>query len=236
MSEQMRISGKSLGEVALGTFCPRCFWIKLSVSKLPFQIFPGIFSSIDSYTKKIVHGWFDKYKASPPWLNPLGKIIGFKEPPHYSKFFIIDKEFNIKLTGAPDGILVRDDKSNVIVDYKTARYTEAQDELLPLYEVQLNSYALIGESNGFSPVSGLALIYFEPATDELDACDGNNHKKDGFSMGFKAHVHPVKLDLKTIRPLLAKTREIYDMKTPPNGVLGCDNCRNLEALIKVLGV
>jgi hypothetical protein len=68
--EQIRISAKSLGELALTDFCPRCFWIKLQLqNKLPFQIFPGIFSSIDSYSKRVIHSWFDKKGEAPPWLS-----------------------------------------------------------------------------------------------------------------------------------------------------------------------
>jgi len=52
---QFRISAKTLGELALPDFCPRCFWLKLHAKHLPLQIFPGIFSSIDAYTKRVVH-------------------------------------------------------------------------------------------------------------------------------------------------------------------------------------
>jgi len=38
---QFRISAKNLGELALSDFCPRCFWLKLHIRQLPFQIFPG---------------------------------------------------------------------------------------------------------------------------------------------------------------------------------------------------
>ena len=52
----LRISAKNLGAFALPGFCPRCFWLQLRVeNRLPFQIFPGIFSSIDAYTKRVVH-------------------------------------------------------------------------------------------------------------------------------------------------------------------------------------
>ena len=36
-----------------------------------------------------------------------------------------------------------------------------------MYEVQLNAYAVIGEQKGFAPVSGLALVYTEPVTDDV---------------------------------------------------------------------
>jgi len=49
---QLRISAKNLGELARPEFCPRCFWLRAHAKRLPFQIFPGIFSSIDAYTKR----------------------------------------------------------------------------------------------------------------------------------------------------------------------------------------
>ena len=138
MSNQIQISAKNLGEVAMPNFCPRCFWLKLRLSnKLPFQIFPGIFSSIDSYTKNIINGYFDKHNRFPSWLDILGNLIEYKKPPHFSKFNIIDDENNIKLTGVPDGIYVKDDHSHVIVDYKTARFSKYQeDELLLFFPIQ----------------------------------------------------------------------------------------------------
>ena len=55
MSSSLRTSAKNLGELALPDSCPRCFWLKLRARQLPFQIFPGIFSSIDAYTKRVAH-------------------------------------------------------------------------------------------------------------------------------------------------------------------------------------
>jgi len=52
---KLRISAKTLGELAFPDFCPHCFWLKLRVRRLPFQIFPGIFSAIDAYTRHAVH-------------------------------------------------------------------------------------------------------------------------------------------------------------------------------------
>lgn len=234
MSEQIRISAKSLGELALPGFCPRCFWIKLKLKKLPFQIFPGIFSSIDSYTKKIVHSWFDGHKSFPSWLNELGDLVGYQTPPHYSKFYTVDSDSNVMLWGTPDEIFVRSDGSYIIADYKTARYTPAQDGLLPLYRVQLNAYAMIGENNGLNPVSDLALIYMEPVTDGQSLANGLNYRDDGFAMGFAAGIHKVALELAAIPPLLAKAREIYEMGAAPDGCGGCHDCQHLDELFNLL--
>ena len=89
---QLRISVKILGELAQPYFCPRCFWLKMKASnKLPFQIFPGLFSSIDSYTKHVVHGWIDELGA-PAWLDGVGEIVGYINPPmHHSFQMVIEK-------------------------------------------------------------------------------------------------------------------------------------------------
>ncbi len=225
MASQLQISAKILGELAMPNFCPRCFWIKLHLNnKLPFQIFPGIFSSIDSYTKNVVHGWFNKYNCSPPWLKELGNIIGYVEPPGYRRFNIYDKNSDILLTGTPDAVFTRTDKTHVIADYKTARHTGVQDSLLPMYEVQLNVYALIGEQRGLKPVSSLALIYMEPVTDQTAASDNANLYDSGFRMGFTASIQTVNLNPNSIPPLLKKARDIYEMDTAPEGGEGCSNC------------
>ena len=62
-------------------------------------------------------------------------------------------------------MFLRTDESYFIADHKTARFTNHQDELLPMYEVQLNGYAYIAESIGYSPITGLGLVYYEPFTD-----------------------------------------------------------------------
>ena len=234
MGQQIRISAKTLAELAMYHFCPRCFWIKRQVPKqLPYQMFPGIFSSIDSFSKRVVHSWFDRGEGAPAWLGDLGELVGYRTPPHYSKFNIVDEETDILLTGSPDGVFIRADQSHLIVDYKTSRHTSYQDTLYPLYEAQLNAYALIGERCGLAPVTGLALIYTEPVTDEAAAAEDAAQRDDGFAMGFAAHVVDVDLNPGIIRPLLDKTRDICDLPYCPDGRIGCRNCEYLNDLLEV---
>lgn len=203
----------------------------MHASKLPFQIFPGIFSSIDSYTKKIVHCHFDNGKCFPPWLGELGQLVAYKEPPHYSKFQMVDKDSNVRLWGTPDGIFVKSDGSHIIVDYKTAKHTGAQDRLMPVYQVQLNAYAAIGEQCGLHPVSSLALIYMEPITNGETTLYVSNNRDYGFDMGFAAAVHPVDLNINIIPALLARARDLYELPNPPEGYENCKECANLDNLI-----
>ncbi len=96
LKEQIRISAKNLGQLALPDYCPRCFYIKLKLNnKLPWQIFPGIFSTIDSFSKKITWRYFEKYKKVPPWFDEYGEFKGLLPVPGWSKFSIVDAETGI---------------------------------------------------------------------------------------------------------------------------------------------
>ncbi|MCH7903454.1 MAG: PD-(D/E)XK nuclease family protein [Armatimonadetes bacterium] len=233
---EFRISAKNLGALALPGFCPRCGWIKLRLgSKLPFQIFPGIFSSIDSYTKKVVHGTFDTTGAFPPYIERLGAIARYVDPPHYTKFKRLDPMSGVLIWGTPDAILQLKDGSYVIADYKTARYTKHADSLAPMYDVQLNSYAFIGEENGVSPVSSLALLYFEPETTEENAISKESAMEHGFRMGFRCTIKPVERDPSLVTGLLQMAADLMRLDSPREGRDGCKDCAKLDGLLKVAG-
>ena len=229
-----RISAKNLGALALPGFCPRCFWLHMHLEGgLPFQIFPGIFNTIDSYGKKLIHGWFDRHRKPPAWLGPLGEIRGYRVPPHYSKFHAKDDDSGMVLRGSPDAIFEMSDGSFTIGDYKTAKFTAQQDELFPMYEVQLNAYAYIGERCGFKPVSKLALIYTEPTTDDPSVESDENLTEDGFLMGFGVHILDVSIDPDLAPRLLRQARSIVDQESAPAGRKGCPDCEALGRLISL---
>ena len=230
--ERLRISGKDLGQLALPECCPRCFWIRRRAPDgLPYQVFPGIFSSIDTYTKRVVHQYFDTHGAAPEWLAPLGPIVTYREPPHYSKFNTRHHETGVLLTGALDAVFERADGSLVLADYKTAKFTETQDALLPMYEVQLNAYAFIAKALGWSPVSALALVYTEPETEAAHAHPDRSARPTGFSMTFAAKVLPIALDLTMIEPLLARVRDLVSADAPPDGRPRCKDCQRLAGIL-----
>jgi hypothetical protein len=202
--------------------------------KLPWLIFPGIFSSLDTYQKKITNLHFERRHGIPKWFAGFGDVGEPIQVPHHSVFRVIDHATNVTLTGAPDEILRRDDGSLFVADYKTARYTGTQDELLPMYVVQLNSYSIIAERIGLGPVVGLGLIYYEPVTDigveDIDAVTNHN----GFSMGFAAKLLPIELRPAMIPPMLRWVREICDMGTVPAGREGCEDCERLERVVEMV--
>jgi PD-(D/E)XK nuclease superfamily len=232
MTAAKRISAKTLGALALPGACGRCFWIQMRLEgRLPFQIFPGIFSTLDSYSKRIIQSWFDRHGGPPPWLAPIGEIARSIPPPHHSKFRVEDSETSILLTGTPDAVFQLADGSFAIVDYKTAKFTAAQDELFPMYEAQLNAYAFIGERHAFKPVSKLALVYTEPVADDAAVADENHVTEDGFTLGFSTKILPVETKPSLIPELLRVARGILDSPNPPEGASRCKDCAALERLL-----
>ncbi len=235
--EQIRISAKNLGQLALPDYCPRCFWLKLKLKfKLPWQIFPGIFSTIDSYSKKITWQYFDRYKKLPDWFAPFGEFTGLIPIPGWSKFCIVDEETGIRLTGVPDDIFIMADGRFFIIDYKTARFTDNQDKLLGMYRVQLNGYAHIFEKLGMGTIGGLGLCYYEP---QGDAPTGNLFtvlREDGFVMPFRAHLKRIELDAEgVVRPLMKEVRRYGDMEEAPGGRDGCGDCGVLGKVVGMVG-
>jgi len=239
--EPLSISARRLGEIALGDYCPRCYWLRLHTKgKLPFAgPFPGIFSSIDAYSKGIIHDYFDKKKRLPAWYPRVGDVTGYVPSGdlHWRKFSAKDAKTNIKLWGSPDELLRLADGSFHIVDYKTGRITQTQDELLPLYAVQLNVYAYICSRGNteFAPVSGLSLIYTEPLTSLRAGANPEVMSKRGFALHFSATLKPVKLESERMIPrLLREARALYDQQPAPRGRPGCEDCDNFARLLNLI--
>ena len=234
--DNIKISAKNLGYTALADFCPRCYWLRLRTShKLPFQSFPGIFASIDSYTKHMAHFIIDSHKNDPdknplpPWMLGIGQITGYEKIPHFSRNLYEDKKSGITLSGIPDDIWNDAEGHRIIVDFKTQRHTDNQDKLLPLYLVQANVYSVLFNT---TENDGMHLIYMEPCT-EPSRCP-ENVLDEGFRLCFSGLTVPVKWDRGLIRNALTKTREIFDLDKPPDSVANCKECSALEKLIDLL--
>ena len=231
----LTISARNLAAYAADRFCARCAWVRLHVKPLPYQTFPGIFSSIDRFNKLIVHSHFDREGRPPSWLRELGETETYLDPPHWSKFSIVDQRTGVTLRGEADGIFKMADGSYTIVDYKTARYTPGQEAMLPMYEAQLNAYAYIGERQELRPIGRLALVYMEPLTQESIADKPEMVDELGFSMGFKATIVPVhRRPDGMIPPLLDSAKAMDELQEPPAGRQGCRDCRAVEDLVSAL--
>ena len=232
----MRISAKNLGILALPDCCPRCFWMRAKLGwKSPWAIMPGIFSSIDGFSKRSLLAFYKANGHFPPWTAGRWVDVRPLKSPHHSTFRLTDSETGIVLTGVPDLMLGLPGNHLAILDLKTARFSDHQDSLLPMYKVQLNGYAIIAEGLGMGTVEALGLVYGEPPPNDQD--DGLDVlvSDQGFSMPFRTNAMPIELDRSMIPPLLRKAKTLLEMENPPDGREGCKECRLVGEMARISG-
>ena len=222
--EPLRFSVKGLGDALPDAF-PRCLWVALRFD-LPYQRFPGVFGTIDRFTKTVVHRALDDTGRLPPWFPDLGRVASYERDLSFKRFRVWHEDLGVDLAGSPDDVFQMDDGSIHIVDCKTARYTAGQAEVLPIYEVQLNAYAYLAERIGLSPVRALSLIYMEPNGERDAGSDA------GPALPFEARRVHVNLKPDVIPPLLATARRTFDLAAPPESKDGCEDCARLDALAR----
>jgi hypothetical protein len=204
-------------------------------SQLPYQTFPGIFSSIDSYSKKLTLSHFRHRGRIPKWFEDFGDFGSPIRVPGWGKFQTLDPQTNVLITGVPDEILWHPKRGVTILDYKTARHTPAQDELTPMYVVQLNCYGIIAEKIGFGRVCGLGILYYEPITELEDRDCEFLIQDDRFFLEFSPKLKKVYLEPDIVPPLLNRVREICDNAECPPPRLDCRDCNSLEAILRAIG-
>ncbi|MCS6918718.1 MAG: PD-(D/E)XK nuclease family protein [Fimbriimonadales bacterium] len=231
------VSARSLGALALPDACERCFWIRQKIGEPPSP-FPGIFSSIDSYSKRVLQAFLTWHQRMPDWFERFGLEGSPLPPPHFMWFKVPVLGGRLVLRGVPDEVLLLPDGALAIVDYKTARYKET-DALRPLYEAQLNVYARIAENLPASkpdypfprPVATLGLIYYDPIT-EVDRADKLH--TDGFSMEFRAYWSAVPRRDEWIEALAEQAWSILARETPPPAREDCKVCEAYRAIAAVI--
>jgi hypothetical protein len=230
------VSAKNLGQLALPSACPRCFWTKAKMGwKSPWSIFPGVFSSIDGFSKRAILAYHERHGHLPPWVAGGWADATPLDCPHHSKFRMTDQETGITLSGVPDLMLRLVARELAILDLKTARFSDHQDSLAPMYQTQLVGYSLIAESLGMGVVSHIGLIYGEPPPNDADEGLDELVDGEGFRMPFKATALPVELDRAMIPPLLRKAKSLMDMDSPPEGRPGCRDCALVDQLVRLSG-
>ena len=200
--------------------------------KLPYSRFPGVFNTIDKFTKESVHRPFDAEGRLPAWFPDIGAVEAYLRDGSrlsYWNFRTLDPESGVTLTGVPDDVFRMRDGSYHIVDYKTAHLTVTQDEFFDAYEVQLNAYAYIAERIGIAPVSGLSLIYLDPDAETVTPADGRP------ALRFEAKLKTVELRPGSlIPPLLATARSVHELRKAPAAAPDCEDCRRLDEIVRSL--
>ena len=235
--ELTTLAVKNLGALAVPGTCERCFWIKARLGfKSPWAMFPGIFATLDSYSKKVTETWLSLYPGTvPPWLTGLGTTVTQLPCPHWSKFSFRDPVTGITLRGSPDERFMLADGTVAILDYKTSRYTPGKvDDLLPMYRVQLAGYRWLTLKLEQRETSVTNLVYYSPpeskapiGTDELTP--------GGFSMKFVGTSVPVPTSLEEVEALLLRAKLLVGTPEAPAGAPKCKDCEMLDQIKGLMG-
>lgn len=134
----------------------------------PKQAFPSMFNTIDLCMKN----GLEKVTLSELVDNAPEGTISHDEINVQSKPFVIG-DFEVGFKGKLDCLLIHDDDTYSVVDYKT---THLSSKLKDIYFLQLMAYAysLSNPLNGHPKnIKGLGLLVYEPKTFKADINKGN---------------------------------------------------------------
>ena len=207
----------------------------MHVKPLPWQGFPGIFSTIDRYTKQVVVSHLQREGRLPPWMAEVGDAVEHLDPPHWARFKATDEATGVTLRGEADAIFRLADGACAIVDYKTSRYNPDNRSQHRIYRAQLNAYAWIAQRLDFPRLSRLVLAYMEPTTDPETVDIASSVAAEGFSLGFRPRLVEVELaPQRLIPPQLRQAARIHALTEPPQARDSCRDCAALEGLLATL--
>ncbi|MBI2451635.1 PD-(D/E)XK nuclease family protein [Candidatus Pacearchaeota archaeon] len=189
--------------------CPRCFYLQV-VKKIRRP--SGPMSSIPIKMDSIIKKYFSTYREKgilPPLIE--GKIKGVLPLDMPKTLYYEDKENDIKLKGLPDEYLQTEDGLIVPFDHKTK--SKAPEETHSSYQLQLDCYTFLLETNGYKTENFGYLAYYHP-----EQCELHN------GMDVQVTIIKVKTDPERVRKVLKKASEILNGKLPRvNGA--CEYCK-----------
>jgi hypothetical protein len=194
--------------------------LKINRPKAPF---PSVFNTIDGCMKT----GFDKKFASDIATGAPEAIVTHDDSYIQSKLFTLGK-YKVGFKGKLDSLLVHDDKTYSIVDYKT---TNISDKLLEIYSLQLIAYAYCLENPLYGDpktIQSLGLIVFEPKSFDFKSQKAQLHGGLRWidipfdKTKFKTWI------IKELSPLLNGTREDIFMSSSDKSWQEYIECFHLE--------
>lgn len=194
--------------------CPRCFWLQYNLKLYQPE---GIVSRLANRFDTIIKKYFDLYRGTDD-LPPIvaGQIEGRLQNPFQEIYFAnVNSKYGFK--GKLDECVVRDDGHFTPVDHKTASSDPRTRDLIPAYQMQLDSYAWLLDQNR-KPSSGIGhLVYFFP--------DEGRALHQGFPM--QVTVKTLKTDPSRVKPAILEAVEILEGPLPAPAD-DCPFCKYVE--------
>ncbi len=201
--------------------CPRCFWLQYNKGLRQPE---GIVSRLANRFDGVIKQYFDLYRTTgelPPMIS--GQVNGKLQNPFTEAYFYHYNE-NYGLMGKLDECIITPQGTYTPVDHKTSSSDPNQHEMIPAYQVQLDTYALLLEKNRRKS-SGIGhLIYFYPAM--------GRELHQGFPM--EITVKTLKTNPQNALTEFLKAIKILEGKMPPASK-GCPFCgwhREMKKYVK----
>ena len=213
----------------------------MQVRPLPWQGFPGIFSSIDRYTKQVVVGHLQREGRLPPWMAPAlytdgGEVVEHLNPPHWSKFKATDETTGVTVRGEADAIFrladgscsswtTRPPATTRTTAASTASTARSSTPMPGSPSDSTSRRSPVWPSHTWNPPptrkqwtwQARQMLVASPSVSAPDVVE--------------VELNPQRL----IPPLLRQAARIHALAEPPQGADGCRDCAALEGLLKALG-
>lgn len=189
--------------------CQRCFYLQV-VKKIRRP--RGPMSSIPIKMDSIIKKYFNTYREKgilPPLIE--GKIKGVLPLDMPKTLYYEDKKNGVILKGLPDEYLQTEDQFIVPFDHKTK--SKAPEETHPSYQLQLDCYTFLLETNGYKTRNFGYLAYYHP-----EQCELHN------GMDVQVTIIKVKTDPERVRKTLKKASEVLNGKLPKVN-RACEYCK-----------
>ena len=165
MKKSLKLSPSALN---LFKDCPRCFWREKNNNiKRPRGIFPSLPGGMDRVIKTYFDGYRTK-KTLPPELNrdEFKDILLFNDQVLLERWrnwrtglVYQDGPSGGSLSGALDDLMMKGDRY-IPFDYKTKGSMTTEADAVKYYQLQLDCYALMIESNQMPAIGYGFLLYF----------------------------------------------------------------------------
>jgi hypothetical protein len=194
--------------------CPRCFYRKVVLGEpRPRAPFPAVFGRIDRAMKDRFSGERAEVLAHEA---PAGLIGSRDRWVRSAALAVPGCARPVVLRGRLDAVVVRDDGTDAVMDFKTAL---PRDGHIPLYERQLHAYAWAVEQPSSGPpshVSALGLLCFYPGRFEADDA--------GAALIGELAWIDLPRDDRTFAAFLTEVLSVLDAPELPPARLGCAWC------------
>lgn len=234
MSTSISITPRNLGNIALPSFCPKCFKILYHIKfHAPFTFGASIFGDSQACQEAIIGHYLEENGCLPKQFAPFCDCTSRTEcSKHWSKFRYQYKS-GVELYGSPDEVLNRKNGTLCIVDHKTAHSKGDEDPLHELYATQVIGYGCIAEGLGLGKVTKAGLLYWEAQVPDVLQAPGDHFEDGKLWMPFKPSGLEVEVDYSRLDPLIKELKKIVNSTRLPEGREGCKDCKKLELLLGV---